>query len=355
MTTYQKTASIELGAACPAPFAQYERVVLGHGSGGRLSHDLLSRVLLPALGCTDDPLEDQAVLDALPGRTAMTTDSFVVSPLFFPGGDIGRLAVFGTVNDLAVGGALPRYLSIAFILEEGLPLEVLSRVAASVRIACAEARVRIVTGDTKVVGRGKADGLFITTTGIGAVSPARRLSVAKARPGDAVIVSGTIGDHGIAVLAEREGIALETQLLSDCAPVTGLVQAALEVGPGIRCLRDPTRGGVSSSLNEIASASRVGIRLDETVVPIRDEVRGACELLGFDPLYVACEGRVLAIVAKDDAEAVVAAMRQHELGRSAAVIGEVTADHPGVVTVRSCIGGERTLAMLSGEQLPRIC
>jgi len=345
-----------LGAFCPTPFTQHDRVLLGHGSGGRLSHDLLSRVLLPALGCTSsEALEDQATLEPLPGRTAMTTDSFVVSPLFFPGGDIGRLAVFGTVNDLAVGGALPRYLAIAFILEEGLLLSVLTRIATSVRAACAEAHVRIVTGDTKVVGRGKADGLFITTTGIGVVPSSRRLSVAEAKPGDRVIVSGTVGDHGIAVLARREGFGLETELLSDAAPVTGLVQSALEVGAGIRCFRDPTRGGLSSALNEIAWASQVGIRIDETAIPVRPEVTGACELLGFDPLYVACEGRVVSVVSPESADQVVSAMRRHELGRDAAVIGEVVGDHPGIVTLRSCIGGERTVAMLSGEQLPRIC
>jgi hydrogenase expression/formation protein HypE len=349
-------SSTGLGTSCAAPFSQYDRVVLGHGSGGRLSHDLVGRMILPALGSSPHlPLEDQAILETMPGRPAITTDSFVVSPLFFPGGDIGRLAVFGTVNDLAVGGAVPRHLALALILEEGLPLAVLAKVLASIKRACEESHVDIVTGDTKVVGRGKADGLFITTTGIGFVPPGRELSVTRARPGDRVIVSGSIGDHGIAVLAERESLALETTLKSDAAPVTGLVESVLELGRGIRCFRDPTRGGLSSALSEIAQASRVGVRLDEAAVPIKIEVRGACELLGFDPLYVACEGRVVAIVAPEICEQVVSAMRAHELGRDAAIIGDVVDEHPGVVTVRSCVGGERMLVMLSGEQLPRIC
>ncbi|HMJ13940.1 MAG TPA: hydrogenase expression/formation protein HypE [Polyangiaceae bacterium] len=342
--------------SCPLPLSGYDRVVLGHGSGGRLSHDLLERCLLPALGCDlSRPLEDQALLEGLTGRLAFTTDAFVVKPLFFPGGDIGRLAVFGTVNDLAVGGAIPRHLALSFILEEGLPLETLERVAHSIRTSCDEARVRIVTGDTKVVERGKADGLYITTTGIGTVASGRNLSVAGARPGDSVLVSGTIGDHGIAVMAEREGLELESPLVSDTAPLVGLVQALLEVAPGTRCLRDPTRGGLASTLNEIARASRVGIRLDESSIPLRDAVRAACELLGFDPLYVACEGRLVAIVPREATRAALEALRSHELGSDAALIGEVVAERPGLVTERSLIGGERVVVLLSGEQLPRIC
>jgi hydrogenase expression/formation protein HypE len=341
---------------CPVPFGDYESVVLGHGSGGRLSHALIEDILLPELGCdTTVALEDQAVLEPLAGRPAVTTDSFVVRPLFFPGGDIGSLAVYGTVNDLAVGGATPRYLSLALIVEEGLSIDILRRVARSIRAACVRSGVRLVTGDTKVVERGKADLMYVTTTGIGVVPPGRVLSAANAHPGDRVIVSGPIGDHGIAVLSRREGLELETDLVSDSAPLSGLVFAALEVAPDIRCLRDPTRGGLSSALNEIARASRVGIRLDERLIPIRPAVRGACELFGFDPLYVACEGRVVAIVPASAAELVVSAMRSHELGRDAAIIGEVTDDHPEVVTERSVIGGEHVVALLSGEQLPRIC
>ncbi|HEY4159513.1 MAG TPA: hydrogenase expression/formation protein HypE [Polyangiaceae bacterium] len=343
-------------AACPLPYSDYDRVVLGHGSGGRLSRDLLEQLLLPALGlAAHDPLEDQALLAPIVGRPALTTDAFVVRPLFFPGGDIGRLSVFGTVNDLAVGGAVPRDLALSFILEEGLPFETLLRVARSVARACAEARVRLVTGDTKVVERGKAEGLYITTSGVGVVAPGRELSVARAAAGDVVLVSGTLGDHGIAVMVEREGIEIEGELLSDAAPLTGLVQAMLEVEPNIRCLRDPTRGGLASALNEIARASRVGIRLDELSIPIRPEVEGVCELLGLDPLYVACEGRLVAVVPRASAERVLGAMRAHELGRNAAVVGEITSGPSGLVTERTRVGGERVVMMLAGEQLPRIC
>ena len=318
-----------------------------------------------------DALEDQATLDlfatadvgssngnghrpAMP-RLAFTTDSFVVRPLFFPGGNIGQLAVHGTINDLAVGGATPRFLSAAFILEEGFPIDDLRRIVASMRDACREADVLLVTGDTKVVDRGSADGLFITTAGIGLVPAGRRLSISSARPGDRIIVSGTIGDHGIAIMSVREGIEFETVLESDTAPLGDLTRAMLEGCPAIRAMRDPTRGGVSSSLNELAAASRVGVRLEESALPIRAEVRGACELLGLDPLYVANEGKLLAVVPPDDAEHVLGVMRSHPLGRNAAVIGEVVADHPGMVVMRSMIGGERVVAMLAGEQLPRIC
>ena len=343
-------------AACPLPFADYDRVVLGHGSGGRLSRQLLDQLLLPALGLAGrEPIEDQALLAPIVGRPALTTDSFVVRPLFFRGGDIGRLSVFGTVNDLAVGGAVPRDLALSFILEEGLPLETLTRVARSVALACSEARVSLVTGDTKVVERGKADGMFITTTGVGVVPLGLELSARRARPGDVVLLSGPLGDHGIAVMVEREGIEIEGDLQSDAAPLTGLVQSMLEVEPAIRCLRDPTRGGLASALNEIAVASRVGIQLNETQVPVRPAVRGVCELLGLDPLYVACEGRLVAIVPRSSAERVLCAMQAHPLGRDAALIGEVRETPPGIVSERTSIGGERVIVMLAGEQLPRIC
>jgi hydrogenase expression/formation protein HypE len=343
--------------ACPVPRSSYDAIVLGHGSGGRLSHELLATVFLPALGQGSElAREDQAVLP-LPssGRLAVTTDSFVVHPLVFPGGDIGSLSVHGTVNDLAVGGARPLYLTASFILEEGLSTALLRRIVESMRRACDAVPVRLVAGDTKVVDRGKADGLFITTTGVGVVPDGVELSAARARPGDRVLVSGTVGDHGIAILAAREGIRLETTLESDSASLCGLVSSMLEASKNVRCMRDPTRGGVSSALNELAAASNVGIRLVEGRIPVREEVRGACELLGFDPLYVACEGRLVAVVGADDAERVLHAMRGHPLGRDAAVIGHVTADHPGVVSIRSMIGGERVVALLSGEQLPRIC
>jgi hydrogenase expression/formation protein HypE len=342
---------------CPAPNTSYERIVLGHGSGGRMSHELFTRVFRPLLaGHEHFALEDQALLE-LPsgGRLAITTDSFVVRPLFFPGGDIGSLAVHGTVNDLAVGGARPLYLTAAFILEEGLELALLERVVASMRRACAALPVAIVAGDTKVVDRGKADGIFITTTGVGIVPPETTLSATLARPGDHVLISGTLGDHGIAVLAAREGIELETTLLSDSAPLADLVATMLAATRDIHCLRDPTRGGLSSALNEIADASHVGIALDERSIPLRPEVRGACELLGFDPLYVANEGKLVAIVPAHASESVLEAMRKHPLGEQAARIGEVVSAHPGVVTARSPVGGERIVALLGGEQLPRIC
>ena len=347
----------ELLAACPVPIAQYDRIVLGHGSGGRLTADLVHRLFLPAFG--NDvlaALEDQATVHVNDTtRIAVTTDSFVVRPIFFPGGDIGRLAVCGTVNDLAVGGAEPLFIAAAFILEEGLELDELGRVVASMRGACAEAGVTLVAGDTKVVDRGKGDRIFITTTGIGAVPAGRSLSIAAARPGDRVIVSGTIGDHGIAIMSVREGLEFETAIESDCAPLTDLVRVMLAVAPGMRCMRDPTRGGLASALNELAVASRVGVTLGELAIPIRPEVRSACEVLGLDPLYVASEGRLVAVVAPEDADRVVEAMRQHPLGQRAAIIGEIVSTHPGMVTQRTRIGGERIVTLLAGEQLPRIC
>ena len=342
---------------CPAPLSNHEQVMLGHGSGGRLSADLLRKVFLPAFD--NDILaaqEDQATLSLGDlGRLAFTTDSFVVRPLFFPGGDIGKLAVHGTVNDLAVGGARPLFLSAAFILEEGLPLGDLQRIVASMRDACREAGVTLVTGDTKVVDRGKGDGVFITTSGIGVLPEGRALSIANARPGDRVLISGTLGDHGVTILSVREGLEFETVLESDTAPLTDLVHVMLEACPVIRCMRDPTRGGLSSSLNEMAAASRVGVKLTERAIPLRAEVRAACEMLGLDPLYVANEGKLMAVVPAEDAERVLAAMRCHPLGRDAALIGEVVAEHPGMVTMRTLVGGERVVAMLAGEQLPRIC
>ncbi|RJP30946.1 MAG: hydrogenase expression/formation protein HypE [Phycisphaerales bacterium] len=349
--------------ACPAPLPQDRFIVLGHGSGGTLSHQLIQNIFLPAFSNPVlDALEDQATLDPArfgggAGRIALTTDSFVVRPIFFPGGDIGSLAVHGTINDLAVGGAEPVCIAAAFILEEGLTLDDLRRICASVQAACREAGVTLVTGDTKVVDRGKGDQVYITTTGLGVIPAGRdvAISAGNARPGDRVLVSGTIGDHGIAVMSVREGISFGTPLRSDSAPLSGLTRAMLGVCPRIHCMRDPTRGGVSSALNEIAAASGVGMKLTESALPIRAEVRAACEMLGLDPLYVANEGKLIAIVPPVDAGAVLAAMRSHPLGRDAADVGDVVADHAGVVTLKSLIGGERVVAMLAGEQLPRIC
>jgi len=300
-------------------------------------------------------LDDQAVLEIKGARLAFTTDSFVVKPLFFRGGDIGSLAVHGTVNDLAMGGATPLYLSAGFILEEGLEIETLRRAAESMGRAADAIPIEIVTGDTKVVEKGSGDGLFVNTTGIGLVPEGVRLSPALVRPGDCVLLSGPIGDHGIAILAEREGIQFSTDLASDCAPLHGLVAAMLAASLEIRAMRDPTRGGLSSALNEIASRAGVGITIEESAIPVREEVRGACEMLGLDPLYVANEGKLVAFVAPHAAAAVLAAMRRHPLGSDAAPIGEVTDTHPGLVLMRTPFGTTRIVDMLPGDQLPRIC
>jgi hydrogenase expression/formation protein HypE len=316
------------------------------------------------LGAFDNPqlaaLEDQALLPladlaALGDRLAFTTDTYVVSPLFFPGGDIGTLAVAGTVNDLAVGGARPLVLSCGVVIEEGLPVETLRRVVASMRRVAAEAGVRIVTGDTKVVERGAADQLFINTSGIGVVPHGVAVSAASARPGDLVIVNGTLGDHGTAILIARQQLALEADVASDCQPLAGLVAAMLAAAPDIHCLRDATRGGVATVLNEFAASSQVAVWLDERALPLREEVKGACEILGLDPLYLANEGKLVAVVPPDAAPRVLAAMRAHPAGRAAAVIGEIAAAPCGMVVLRTGFGGERIVDMLVGEQLPRIC
>jgi hydrogenase expression/formation protein HypE len=302
-------------------------------------------------------MDDQAIVEAAGARLAFTTDSYVVKPLFFPGGDIGSLAVHGTINDLAVGGADPLCLSAAFILEEGLPMETLRSVARSMGAAAERAGIPIVTGDTKVVDKGSGDGLFINTTGIGIVRPGISLSANQARPGDCVLLSGYIGDHGIAILAQREGLEFETRIESDSAALHGLIGAMLAATPAgaIRCMRDPTRGGLSSTLNEIAAQSAVGMALQESAIPIREEVRGACEMLGLDPLYVANEGKVVAIVDPAAADAVLAAMRAHPLGAEARIVGAVTDRNPGLVTMRTALGTTRIVDMLAGDQLPRIC
>jgi hydrogenase expression/formation protein HypE len=351
---------MNLELSCPAPFPTKDTILLGHGSGGKLSAELIRDVFLPAL---QNPvlsrLDDQAIVNVNGQRLAITTDSFVVKPLFFPGGDIGSLAVHGTVNDLAMGGATPLFLSAAFIIEEGFSMDELRRVVNSLRRAAAEAGVQVVTGDTKVVEKGKGDGLFINTTGIGLVPEGIDLSADRARPGDKVLLSGSIGDHGIAFLAQRVGLEFETQIQSDSAALHTLVAEMLgvisNVTPNIRCMRDPTRGGVSSTLNEIAERSRVGIELEESSLPIHEQVRGACELLGLDPLYVANEGKLIAIVAPEAADAVLQAMRRHPLGLEAQIIGTVKKENPGLVTMRTPLGTTRIVDMLAGDQLPRIC
>ena len=341
---------------CPLPLAAKDRIVLGHGSGGKLSAELLHDVFLPFFRSPIlNRLDDQAVLEINGARLAFTTDSFVVKPLFFRGGDIGSLAVDGTVNDLAMGGATPLYLSAGFILEEGLEIETLRRIAESMGRAADAIPIEIVTGDTKVVEKGSGDGLFINTTGIGLVPEGVRLSPSLVRAGDRVLLSGPIGDHGIAILAEREGIQFSTDLASDCAPLHGLVAAMLAESLDIRALRAPTRGGLSSALNELASRAGVGITIEESAIPLREEVRGACEMLGLDPLYVANEGKLVAFVAPHAAEAVLAAMRRHPLGRDAVLIGGVTDTHPGLVLLRTPFGTTRIVDMLPGDQLPRIC
>ena len=336
-------------------------VTLSHGGGGKAMKDLIDDVFVnafdnPALA----PLEDQArfdlaALSARGDRLAFTTDSFVVDPLFFPGGDIGRLAVSGTVNDLAVGGAVPFYLSSAFIIEEGVPIETLRKIAQSMAATAAEAGVAIATGDTKVVGKGACDKLFVTTTGIGVIAPERDLGAHKARPGDAVLVNGLLGDHGAAILGARGDLALETPIESDCAPLNSLIEALIAAAPGIRFVRDATRGGVATVLNEIAQASEVAIEIDETVTPIRPEVRAFCEILGLDPLYLANEGKIVVIAPPGEAELALAAMQAHPLGRGTSIIGTVANGLAGRVTMQTVFGGRRIVDMLVGEQLPRIC
>lgn len=347
-------------------------ILLAHGSGGKLSHDLVEQLFLhhftsPALLRLDDaavlPLPGlQSTITQIPvgvqnRRLAFTTDSYVVSPLFFPGGDIGKLAVCGTVNDLSMSGARPLWLSAGFIIEEGLPLADLERIVASMAATAGQAEVQIVTGDTKVVDRGSADRLFINTAGVGLLRPGVEIGGDRARPGDIVLLSGTIGDHGMTIMTQREGLQFDSPLASDCAPLNGLVATLLEAVPpeATRCLRDPTRGGLATTLNELAERSKVGIEIEETAVPMSEAVRAACELLGLDPLYVANEGKLVAVVAPEAAEAALAALRAHEHGRQAAVIGRVMGMHPGRVVLRTTLGARRVVDMLTGEQLPRIC
>jgi hydrogenase expression/formation protein HypE len=344
------------GLSCPIPLTDYPSVLLAHGGGGKLTQQLIHKMFRASFGNPHlDPLHDGATLGLDGARLAFTTDSYVVNPLFFPGGNIGSLAVHGTVNDLSMCGARPLYLSAGFIMEEGLPMDDLWRIVLAMQEAAAESGVTIVTGDTKVVDKGKGDGLFINTAGIGSLEPDISIQPGQARPGDAILLNGPIADHGIAIMSVREGLEFETTVESDSAPLNGLVGEMLMACKTIRVLRDPTRGGIASALNEIADQSEVGMELREDRIPLREEVKGACELLGLDPLYVANEGKVLAIVPAGEADRVLEAMKKHPLGKDATVIGEVTADRPGVVTMKSTIGGTRVVDMLSGEQLPRIC
>ncbi len=352
-------ASLDTSAllgACPLPITNYKEIVLAHGGGGKLSRQLIDKVVLPQFrNELLEPLHDGAIFSVADQRLAFTTDSFVVSPIFFPGGDIGSLSIHGTINDLAMCGARPLYLSASFILEEGLPMEDFWRIVQSMHAAADAAGVKLVTGDTKVVDRGKADKIFINTSGVGLVPDGVNIDPTRAQVGDKIIVSGAIAVHGIAIMSVREGLEFETEIASDTAPLSSLVDAMLATKIDIHVLRDPTRGGITSALTEIAQSAKVGMLLDEARIPISEEVKGACEILGLDPLYVANEGKLLALVAAQDVDLVLSAMKSHPLGQHAAVIGEVSSDHPGFVMMKTRIGGTRVVDMLSGEQLPRIC
>ncbi|MFQ5638189.1 MAG: hydrogenase expression/formation protein HypE [bacterium] len=344
-------------AQCPLPITDHETVQLSHGSGGKMMNQLIDRLFLWAFDNDElGKLDDQAVLEVHGQRLAFSTDSYVIDPIFFPGGDIGELAVNGTVNDICMCGAQPLYLSVGFIIEEGFPLADLKRVVLSMRAAAARAGVAVVTGDTKVVNKGKGDKLFINTAGIGVVEHDYVISSQNLQPGDVLLVSGSIADHGMAVLSKREALAFEIPIESDTAALNGLVQEILQAGQGgIHAMRDPTRGGLAATLNEFAASSNVGIRIKEERIPVKPAVAGACEILGFDPLYVANEGKLVVAAAQDKAQAVLEAMRAHALGQEAAIIGDVVADKPGLVSLQTRIGGWRIADMLVGEQLPRIC
>jgi len=345
-----------LTAACPLPITDYKEIVLAHGSGGKLSHQLISKLVLPQFSNELlAPLHDGAIFSLGNERVAFSTDSYVVSPIFFPGGDIGKLAIHGTVNDLAMCGAKPVYLSVGFILEEGTPMEDFWRVVQSMRTAADAAGVKLVTGDTKVVDRGKADRIFINTAGIGVIPDGVNIHPSRAQPGDKVLISGPIAVHGIAIMSVREGLEFETEIASDTAALNGMVSELLAACGDVHVLRDPTRGGVTSALTEIAQSANLGVILQEAAIPISEEVKGACEILGLDPLYVANEGKLIAIVSPEDEEAALAALRRNSLGQEAAVIGEITREHPGFVVMKTRVGGTRVVDMLSGEQLPRIC
>lgn len=352
----EESINIE-GAVCAPPLPHSEQIVMGHGAGGRMSHRLIQQAFLPAFQNPALNAGDDAALvePGLRQRLSISTDAHVVSPLFFPGGDIGKLAVCGTVNDVAMLGAKPLYLTSGFILEEGLSMDTLQRVIESMRQASEEAGVQIVAGDTKVVQRGKADGMYITTAGVGVVREGVAVSGANARAGDAVILSGTIGDHGIAVLGARGELGFQSSIQSDVAPLNHLIEAMLEASPNIHVLRDPTRGGLATTLNEIATQSNAGILLDEQTIPVRPEVAAACEMLGFDPLYIANEGKLVCILPRKDTDKVLAVMKQTRYGEGAVIIGEVIESPKGRVLLKTTIGSTRVVDMLAGEMLPRIC
>ena len=344
------------GWSCPAPLRDQPNIVMGHGGGGKLSAELIEHLFLPAFRNQHlEGLGDAAVLELPPGRIAMSTDSFVVRPRIFPGGDIGELAVNGTVNDVAMAGAIPLFVRIAFILEEGMPLEELAGIAQSMAKAAGQAGVQLVTGDTKVVDRGHGDGLYINTTGIGVLREGVDIHPRNVRPGDAILVNGTIGDHGMAIMSVREGLEFESTITSDTAPLNHLVAALLEGGIEVRALRDPTRGGLAATLNEIAAAARVGVVVEERSLPVDRAVASACEMLGMDPFYVANEGKMVVFVPADQADGALEIMRADELGTNATRIGEVVTDHPGVVVAKTAIGATRVVDTQVGEQLPRIC
>lgn len=334
--------------------AMADKILLAHGSGGKLSHDLVENFVPLFKNPLLDKLDDSAVFE-LSGRLAFTTDSYVVSPIFFPGGDIGKLAVCGTVNDLSMAGAKPLYLSLSLVIEEGLSVAELQRVMSSIAGTAEEAEVKIVTGDTKVVNRGNADRLFINTAGIGVIPPGVDVSGSNAMPGDKIILSGSIGDHGVAVMSRREGLEFSVPIESDCAPLNRLVAEMLAASNQIHCLRDPTRGGLASTLNEFAKQSKVGIKIEEDQIPVKEAVRAYCELLGLDPLYVANEGKLVAVVPAAEAENILARMRRNPHGNQAAIIGEIVAEHPGRVVMMTRLGASRIVDMLVGELLPRIC
>lgn len=346
----------EFTTSCPIPIHKYPNVTLAHGGGGKLTHQLIEKMFMPAF---QNPLlgaqHDAAVISIDEKKLAFTTDSFVVQPLFFPGGDIGSLAVNGTVNDLAMCGAWPLYLSAGFIIEEGLPMETLWQIVQSMRKAAQAAGIQLVTGDTKVVEKGKGDGIFINTAGVGIIEHPLSIQPGSVKPGDVVLVSGDLGRHGIAIMATRENLSFESEIESDCAPLAGIVQKLLDGGIEIHCLRDLTRGGLASALCEISESAKVQIQIDESVIPVREDVRGACEILGFDPLYVANEGRFVAFVPSADAEKALGILKKHTLGKDATIIGTVREHESGLVTAKSKIGTTRIVDMISGEQLPRIC
>ncbi len=348
--------NLTAGFICPIPKSEYDKILLAHGGGGSLSHQLISKMFLPQF---DNELlnaqHDSAIFTVGKNKFAFTTDSYVIQPIFFPGGDIGELAVNGTINDLAVSGAKPLYITTAFIIEEGLPIDNLWKIVLSMKEAAKKAGVLIVTGDTKVVERGKGDKIFINTSGIGIVEEGIDISPKNCREGDVIIINGSIADHGIAIMSARERLAFETEIISDTAPLNDLIRSVLSASKNVHVMRDPTRGGVASTLKEIAMTAQMGIEIDEAKIPIKEEVKGACEILGFDPLYIANEGKVIIFAAKEDEKKILSVMRAHQFGKESIVIGKVVKEHPGTVVMKTIIGSTRVVEMITGEQLPRIC